>query len=162
LRFRNITHQRVLWIDSICIDQNAIEERNHQVKLMGNVYQRANRVLIWLGEEGPTTELAYSFMRAYGELSLSDDWEILRLQLAIFCDPLPRTKNARSCKNFVRLSKYLLLGRLRLQPFWHSLTGLGSLELGPTKNANWHVKDSLLLAHMRSRDRWSQVFSSIH
>ena len=76
LRFRNLTHQRVLWIDSICIDQNAIEERNHQVKLMGNVYQRANRVLIWLGEEGPTTELAYSFMRAYGELSLSDDWEI--------------------------------------------------------------------------------------
>ncbi len=74
LRFRNLTNQRVLWIDSICIDQNAIEERNHQVKLMGNVYQRGSRVLIWLGEEDSATELAYSCMRAYGELSLSEDW----------------------------------------------------------------------------------------
>jgi hypothetical protein len=74
LRFRNLTSRRVLWIDSICIDQNAIEERNHQVKLMGHVYQRASRVLIWLGEEDSTTELAYSCMRAYGNLILSDDW----------------------------------------------------------------------------------------
>lgn len=62
-------------IDSICIDQNSIEERNHQVKLMGNVYQRASRVLIWLGEEDSTTKLAYSCMRAYGELSISYNWK---------------------------------------------------------------------------------------
>ena len=41
---------RTLWVDAICIDQSSINERNHQVKLMGDVYKLARRVLIWLGE----------------------------------------------------------------------------------------------------------------
>ncbi|KAK8062246.1 hypothetical protein PG997_014343 [Apiospora hydei] len=44
---------RTLWIDSICIDQrktsDSIQERNHQIKQMGMLYQNASRVLIWLG-----------------------------------------------------------------------------------------------------------------
>jgi ankyrin repeat protein len=40
-----------LWIDQICIDQNTVEERNHQVGLMSMIYARANRVLVWLGPE---------------------------------------------------------------------------------------------------------------
>lgn len=40
-----------LWIDQICIDQNTVEERNHQVGLMSTIYARANRVLVWLGSE---------------------------------------------------------------------------------------------------------------
>ena len=74
LRFRNPTEERILWIDSICINQNAIDERNHQVKLMGNVYQNASRVLVWLGEEDETTELAYSCMQAYFELKEPNVW----------------------------------------------------------------------------------------
>jgi hypothetical protein len=37
------------WIDAICIDQNSIRERNHQVSLMGNIYSQAERVIVWLG-----------------------------------------------------------------------------------------------------------------
>lgn len=59
LRFRHRTDPRTLWMDSICIDQNDIDEKNHQVKAMGNVYLAASRVLIWLREEDSTTELAY-------------------------------------------------------------------------------------------------------
>ncbi|KAH8688938.1 heterokaryon incompatibility protein-domain-containing protein, partial [Phaeosphaeriaceae sp. PMI808] len=40
---------RILWMDSICIDQSSIQDRNHQVQLMGDIYTRAQRVLIWLG-----------------------------------------------------------------------------------------------------------------
>lgn len=44
---------RTLWIDSICIDQrkapDSTQERNHQVKQMGVVYQSASQVLVWLG-----------------------------------------------------------------------------------------------------------------
>lgn len=41
-----------LWIDSICIDQSldAVEERNTQVALMGEIYKCAKRVVVWLGK----------------------------------------------------------------------------------------------------------------
>ncbi|KAL2754845.1 hypothetical protein ACRALDRAFT_1071486 [Sodiomyces alcalophilus JCM 7366] len=49
---RRKSRTRVLWIDAICIDQTeeGTEERNEQVKLMGEVYQRCRRVIIWLGQ----------------------------------------------------------------------------------------------------------------
>lgn len=40
---------RTLWIDAICIDQNNIEERNEQIKLMGRIYSQCTRDLVWLG-----------------------------------------------------------------------------------------------------------------
>ena len=40
---------RSLWIDAICIHQNNIPERSHQVAIMRKIYSKATRVLIWLG-----------------------------------------------------------------------------------------------------------------
>lgn len=40
---------RLLWIDSICIDQSNSQEKTHQVALMGSIYSGASRVLIHLG-----------------------------------------------------------------------------------------------------------------
>lgn len=40
---------RILWIDAICIEQSNTKERGHQVEQMSLIYQRADRVLIWLG-----------------------------------------------------------------------------------------------------------------
>jgi Heterokaryon incompatibility protein (HET) len=39
-----------IWIDQICIDQNANVERNRQVHWMGQIYRRADYVIAWLGE----------------------------------------------------------------------------------------------------------------
>lgn len=36
------------WIDAICINQSNIQERNHQVALMGAIYSRANLVISWM------------------------------------------------------------------------------------------------------------------
>jgi hypothetical protein len=49
---RDPTETTKLWIDSICIDQSrdAVEERNIQVALMGEVYKCAKRVVVWLGK----------------------------------------------------------------------------------------------------------------
>ncbi|KAK4223281.1 heterokaryon incompatibility protein-domain-containing protein, partial [Podospora fimiseda] len=41
--------QELIWIDSVCINQNHIKERNHQVALMGDIYSSAERVYVWLG-----------------------------------------------------------------------------------------------------------------
>ena len=54
-RLRYPSSLRVLWIDSICINQNDIEEKNLQVPLMGEIYRQASRVLVWLGD-GPDLE----------------------------------------------------------------------------------------------------------
>ena len=50
-RLRKKNCIRTLWVDAACIDQNSIEERNHQVRLMGDVYRQARQVLVWLGED---------------------------------------------------------------------------------------------------------------
>ena len=39
-----------IWADAICIDQANVEERNHQVPLMTQIYKKCSRLLIWLGE----------------------------------------------------------------------------------------------------------------
>ncbi|OAG04395.1 HET-domain-containing protein [Paraphaeosphaeria sporulosa] len=47
-----------LWIDQICIDQDDMSERGHQVKLMGQIYTSCHRVLVWLGRVSkPDAEL---------------------------------------------------------------------------------------------------------
>ena len=38
-----------LWIDALCINQEDVAERNHQVQQMGQIYRNARMVIIWLG-----------------------------------------------------------------------------------------------------------------
>lgn len=45
-----------LWIDSICINQNDIPERNAQVALMARIYSSAQSVVIWLGPADEETK----------------------------------------------------------------------------------------------------------
>jgi hypothetical protein len=37
--------------DAVCINQNDHQERLGQIKLMGDIYRKATRVLVWLGED---------------------------------------------------------------------------------------------------------------
>jgi hypothetical protein len=49
LQLRHPTEYRVLWADAICINQNDLSERIHQVGIMGSIYRKASSVIIWLG-----------------------------------------------------------------------------------------------------------------
>jgi hypothetical protein len=62
LHFRQDDKPRILWADMICIDQKNIEERNNQVCLMGKIFSRAWRVLIWVGPEDQHTGLAFEYL----------------------------------------------------------------------------------------------------
>ncbi|KAG9503330.1 hypothetical protein J7337_006175 [Fusarium musae] len=53
---RNDHTERTLWIDAICINQNDLEERQSQVKLMKDIYTKSERVVIWLGPDPPLME----------------------------------------------------------------------------------------------------------
>lgn len=43
---------RIIWIDAVCIDQQNLKERGHQVQQMGQIYSRADRVIFWLSTGG--------------------------------------------------------------------------------------------------------------
>lgn len=47
-----------LWIDSLCINQEDMQERNSQVGLMPLIYKSATRVYMWLGEQKTDTPKA--------------------------------------------------------------------------------------------------------
>jgi hypothetical protein len=47
----NADFTTLFWIDAVCIDQTSIQERNHQVQMMRQIYSNAELVLVWLGED---------------------------------------------------------------------------------------------------------------
>jgi hypothetical protein len=49
VRIRLPEQVRIVWADGICINQQDINERGRQVKLMGDIYSTARRVVVWLG-----------------------------------------------------------------------------------------------------------------
>lgn len=49
---------RRLWIDALCIHQEDIEEKSSQIRLMGNIYRKSTRLLVWLGVESDNSDLA--------------------------------------------------------------------------------------------------------
>lgn len=60
LRYKN--QDRCLWIDAICINQADKYERNLQVAMMADVYENADRVWVWLGDDEHDGELAFDFI----------------------------------------------------------------------------------------------------
>lgn len=47
-RARQTCLMEYLWIDALCINQSKAGEGNHQVAMMGDIYSRAERVIVWL------------------------------------------------------------------------------------------------------------------
>lgn len=42
-------NSRWIWIDTVCMNQEDVREKNHQVSMMGRIYHQANRTVVWLG-----------------------------------------------------------------------------------------------------------------
>ncbi|KAK0666611.1 heterokaryon incompatibility protein-domain-containing protein [Cercophora samala] len=49
LHLRYLDKPRILWTDAVCINQEDKNEPNSQVPLMGEIYTKAARTLVWLG-----------------------------------------------------------------------------------------------------------------
>lgn len=57
-QLRHDQHPGGLWIDAICIDQSSLDERSHQVAMMGAIYSKAVDVLSWIGLADEVTTYA--------------------------------------------------------------------------------------------------------
>lgn len=67
LCLRDCSLERIIWVDAICINQENLQERGQQVQLMANIYSKAARVLVWLGETAPDSDLALETIRVAAE-----------------------------------------------------------------------------------------------
>jgi hypothetical protein len=63
--FRLPTSALVLWVDSVCINQSDTSERTHQVKIMGEIFREANRILVFLREEEQGIAEAFSYLSSF-------------------------------------------------------------------------------------------------
>ncbi|KAF5577137.1 heterokaryon incompatibility het-6 [Fusarium pseudocircinatum] len=72
--FRHLDSPRLLWIDSICIDQGSAIEKNHQLGLMARIYKNASQVLVHLGQGTPDSDAAMRCIREIDEPSNDDGY----------------------------------------------------------------------------------------
>ncbi|KAI4284671.1 MAG: hypothetical protein L6R38_001249 [Xanthoria sp. 2 TBL-2021] len=73
---RDISSSKLLWVDSICINQSDAQEKNQQVAIMQHIYTCADTVLIWSGQADPDSRaafiLAQDVLQAEASMSPSD------------------------------------------------------------------------------------------
>jgi hypothetical protein len=62
-RMRLPNEPRIVWIDSICINQQNLEERGHQVGMMYLIYSKTSEKLIWLDLDNGTAAKAIAWMQ---------------------------------------------------------------------------------------------------
>lgn len=61
----------VFWIDSICINQASISEKNTQVPRMSSIYSEGRLVWVWLGEASHEVETALGFLEKVATITAS-------------------------------------------------------------------------------------------
>jgi hypothetical protein len=66
LRLQDDPCSRVIWVDAICIDQANEKEKEDQLPLMAEIYAKARRVVVWLGEAENDSERALEAIRLTG------------------------------------------------------------------------------------------------
>ncbi|KAK1244940.1 hypothetical protein MKX08_004569 [Trichoderma sp. CBMAI-0020] len=73
LLHRQETNQGIdLWVDAICINQDDLLEKNHQIPMMNMIYMRASELIIWLGPPSFDSELAIQSILEMGSGSPYD------------------------------------------------------------------------------------------
>ena len=88
LRLRDRLLERIVWIDAICINQDDNKEKGGQIQLMAEIYSKANRVTVWLGEaEGDGERALEAICRAGAEPSDTDTFSIETPSEALFDEP---------------------------------------------------------------------------
>jgi hypothetical protein len=60
---RHPEHERTIWIDAICINQQDNVEKSSQVQMMRDIYAKASKVVVWLGNAAKDTSLTFDLVR---------------------------------------------------------------------------------------------------
>lgn len=83
---RHLNEDIMLWADAICINQSDDDEKSRQIRMMGDIYNQAATVCVWLGKESPASRAAMDFLHSilmpgfcwdFGSGSISSHWNAL-------------------------------------------------------------------------------------
>ncbi|KAI4249125.1 MAG: hypothetical protein L6R42_009060 [Xanthoria sp. 1 TBL-2021] len=101
------------WLDSLCINQQDVTERNEQVAMMGDIYSKASLVLVWLGPDPhEDTDIVFSAFRDLVEY-LQKNGAILHWthpdSTSVLSAPLPSSIVSPSESEADRLSRFFNL-----------------------------------------------------
>jgi len=67
---RRTDTDRILWLDAICINQENIKERGHQVGNMKSIFQHAESVIFWLGVAEDNSDLVMDQIRRRASINV--------------------------------------------------------------------------------------------
>ncbi|KAL9601238.1 MAG: hypothetical protein Q9219_002643 [cf. Caloplaca sp. 3 TL-2023] len=71
---RKSKRPRTLWIDAICINQEDLAEKTHQVSMMRSIYGSASGVLVWLGESDKDIRKAMALLKRMDKSNINVLW----------------------------------------------------------------------------------------
>lgn len=60
---RSPTQGFAIWVDSLCIDQSDLSERNHQIDRIARIFDRAACVVCYVGDSDQYSDLALDFVK---------------------------------------------------------------------------------------------------
>ncbi|EPE31118.1 hypothetical protein GLAREA_04085 [Glarea lozoyensis ATCC 20868] len=69
-----------IWVDAICINQNDLNERDQQVRRMKTIYQRAEKVFVYLGD---TPHTLVGSTAGLNPLNVTNAWKLAKYLSAI-------------------------------------------------------------------------------
>ncbi|KAI9781999.1 MAG: hypothetical protein M1839_005592 [Geoglossum umbratile] len=64
---------RMIWVDAICINQDDVKERDHQVQLMRRIYRNAKMVRVWLDLDIDPECPAMAKLQTFNDQSTDED-----------------------------------------------------------------------------------------
>ena len=107
---RKASQSDPMWIDAICINQQNLEENNSQVPMMRDIYREAQTTLVWLGQAGEESRLAFQLLTRWVSAH-EGSIEFMRN-----CKDLPRRKPRRTTEtsgldDLEELAKFAQLAR---------------------------------------------------
>ncbi|RFU25158.1 hypothetical protein B7463_g11180, partial [Scytalidium lignicola] len=100
-----------IWIDSISINQADIDERNRQTSMMSEIYSRADRVIVWLGESTKVSDYVFKSINSTELINWLENSPALDLDT----DP----GAARRDHNIIKaVTVFWAFPDLHLRPWW--------------------------------------------
>lgn len=73
-RLRPAEGEKLLWVDSLCINQRDETERTQQVAMMSEIYSLADSVVIWLGDRAVDDEMGEWLQGPLQRTVVFTDW----------------------------------------------------------------------------------------